>query len=253
MEEGLRKLLTMHTANELSSICGQLGLKILQKASTSIEQIMNFVTKDHIDCLVTPEMAETVVNFMWEFPIKEYLHSLGIPATSYSSIHPKKALIQLWVDGGMFFTGNNDTSNFTPYYMKREIKKRYKLSMFSDDIVLKLDKIRLQQERAKRAEETLRFAGELRYDYTLVVAYLKETYELRKMENSLREVLVTELDTTRSQKDSCVELVSTLEEQLKECEEQFTKVTGDVNQKLVSLFLHFYIYRFIRCIVLYLF
>ena len=61
MEDGLKRMLQLHTPNELSSICGQLGLKILQKASVSIEQIMKFMTSQNKEKVITVDVAEKVL------------------------------------------------------------------------------------------------------------------------------------------------------------------------------------------------
>ena len=69
MEEGLKKLLQLHTANELSSISGQLGLKILQKASVSIDQIMLFMESGNKEKIITLDIAERLLYCMWEIRI----------------------------------------------------------------------------------------------------------------------------------------------------------------------------------------
>jgi hypothetical protein len=43
MEKGLSTMLSLHSANELSSICGNIDVKILQKASTSMKMILEYL------------------------------------------------------------------------------------------------------------------------------------------------------------------------------------------------------------------
>ncbi len=83
MQDGLRKLLSLHSATELSSICGCLQLKVQQKGSTSIEQILKYASE-------TEEMNDDkiikILNFMWEGALWEYLHSLGENMEEYQCI-----------------------------------------------------------------------------------------------------------------------------------------------------------------------
>jgi hypothetical protein len=45
MQDGLKKILMLHTPPELSSICGVLRLSVKEKASTSIKLIIEYASK----------------------------------------------------------------------------------------------------------------------------------------------------------------------------------------------------------------
>eukprot|EP01036_Dinobryon_divergens_P043109 gene43109-57352_t len=85
MTEGLRLTLKLHKPVELSSICGVLGLKTLERAHDSMEFIMEYA-KDG------DEVAETkvtkIVEAMWEGALFEYLINIGSPLQS-SAADPK--------------------------------------------------------------------------------------------------------------------------------------------------------------------
>ena len=228
MEEGLKTMLTLHTPNELSSICGQLGLRILQKASVSIAQIMNYMENSHKDKIITMEIAEKVLGTFWETPILEYLRSTGHPVHPLSKIDPRKSVLTLWVEGG--FISAVGSSDFVPHFIVREVKKRYALSTLSKDIVSTLEKIGLQQEKVKRAEQSIMVDR----DYRHVLRYLKELGDLRAMENKLRDVLVSELDIARAEKDSADETMGIVTQQLGEVEVQFVRVAEALNARLAD-------------------
>ena len=219
-------MLSLHTPNELSSICGQLGLRILQKASVSIEQVMKYMENSHKDKIITMEVAEKVLKCMWETPILEYLRSTGHPVHPLSKMDPRKSVLTLWVEGG--FISAVGSSDFVPHFIVREVKKRYTLSTLSTDIVSTLEKIRLQQEKVKRAEQSLMVDR----DYRHILKYFKELGDMRAMETKLRDVLVSELDISRAERDSAEETMGIVTEQLGEVEVQFIKVAETLNAQL---------------------
>ena len=74
MQDGLRSLLSLHHPVELSSICGCLKLKVQQKANVSMNQIIKFASeKEEID----PLKIKTILKFMYEGALWEYLHCIG--------------------------------------------------------------------------------------------------------------------------------------------------------------------------------
>ena len=222
-------MLSLHTPNELSSICGQLGLRILQKASVSIEQVMKYMENSHKDKIITMEVAEKVLTCMWETPVLEYLRSTGHPVHPLSKMDPRKSVLTLWIEGG--FISAVGSSDFVPHFIVREVKKRYALSTLSSDIVSTLERIRLQQEKVKRAEQSLMVDR----DYRHILKYFKELGDLRAMENKLRDVLVSELDISRAEKDSAEETMGIVTEQLGEVEMQFIAVAEDLNAQLANV------------------
>lgn len=75
MQEGLTKLLTLHTPVELSSLCGCLQLKVQQKAATSMDLILRYASEtEELD----EERIQHILRFMWEGALWEYLHSIGL-------------------------------------------------------------------------------------------------------------------------------------------------------------------------------
>ena len=228
MEEGLKKLLQLHTANELSSISGQLGLKILQKASVSIDQIMLFMESGNKEKIITLEIAERLLYCMWETPMLEYLRSTGHPVHPLSQLDPRKTLLSIWLEGG--FISSVNSKDFVPHFIVREVKKRYLLSTLSMDIVSALEKIRLQQEKVKRSEQTIMTER----DYRHILKYFKDLGDLRSMENKLRDVLVSELDIARAEKDSAEETLAMATSQLGEIELQFIRVAENLNRQLAE-------------------
>lgn len=97
MKEGLSAMLSLHSANELSSICGNINLQILQKASTSKRLILEYLNGN--ENIVTRDRAEKLLRTMWEQPILEYLRSIG-HSISPISIDPRESVLTMWVEGG---------------------------------------------------------------------------------------------------------------------------------------------------------
>ena len=80
MQDGLRKLLELHSPVELSSICGCLKLKTQEKANTSIDQILIYASETgELDA----ERIKNVFKFMWEGALWEYLHVLLVLVSTH--------------------------------------------------------------------------------------------------------------------------------------------------------------------------
>lgn len=193
MEQGLIDLLSLHTPNELSSICGNLNLKILQKASNSIQQIMKSVRGGRN--FISRENAESLVKLFWEQPILEYLRSIGHPAHSMSRMNPKDSVIAMWISGG--FLTSQPPGGFTPYFIARDVKKRF-LTVEPPEIHRKMEVIKMQVERAKDMERLLLSEN----GYSHIIRYFREVSELRRLENAFRDFLLSELDISRAEMDS---------------------------------------------------
>ena len=143
--------------------------------------------------IITLEIAEKLLYCMWETPMLEYLRSTGHPVHPLSQLDPRKTLLSIWLEGG--FISSVNSKDFVPHFIVREVKKRYLLSTLSMDIVSALEKIRLQQEKVKRSEQTIMTER----DYRHILKYFKDLGDLRSMENKLRDVLVSELDIARAE------------------------------------------------------
>jgi hypothetical protein len=221
MKDGLRKLLALHSGVEVSSICGCLKLKVQQKASTSIEQIISYASE-------TEEMVESkthqILNFMWEGALWEYLHSIGHPVHPIT-IDPKITIIQIWNKGGVI----GGDSYFTPHFISREVKKRFD-EVKAEDIKKRLHKLREIQEAAKSAERKVISDN----DYTSILTYFGQMSELRKCETSVREYLISELETARARVDSMESMNRLNRADLEAAELQLIKVAETLNQELLS-------------------
>lgn len=121
MREGLNHILSLHTAVELSSICGMLGLKVQQKPVNSMEQILDYAADDL-------DKPMKLLNLMWEGALFEYLRQIGHPVLT-EFLDPKQTVISIWEKGGLLET----KKAFTPHFVRREIKPRYQ-SIQAEDI-----------------------------------------------------------------------------------------------------------------------
>ncbi len=63
MKEGLASILMMHTAAELSAICGVLGLNTLQRGEDSLNQLITYASPDG---QVIDELVDKLMENMWE-------------------------------------------------------------------------------------------------------------------------------------------------------------------------------------------
>ena len=219
MQDGLRQILQLHTPIELSSICGCLHLKVQEKGSTSIDQIIRYASESET---LDVDRIMKVLHFMWETPLWEYLHSTGHPVHSMRP-DPKNTVLELWENGG-FLSG---AKGFNPHFISREVKKRYEGIKY-DDISSRLDKLRQAQEAAKVAETKIIAS----HDYTNILTYFKKMYELRSMENEARDYLIGELEVSRGRLDSGASLISICREQLEEAEKFSISIANTLNKKL---------------------
>ena len=221
MQNGLRQILELHTPVELSSLCGCLHLKVQEKASTSIDQIIRYASEGEE---LNPERIQNILRFMWETPLWEYLHSTGHPVISMRP-DPKATIMELWENGG-FLDGSK---GFNPHFVVREVKKRYE-EVKSEDITSRLEKLRIVQEAVKKAETKI-LAD---HDYTNILTYFKKMYELRSLETATRDHLIGELEAARGRLDSGVTLVNIVREQLEEAERFSISVAESLNKKLAT-------------------
>jgi hypothetical protein len=219
MKDGLRKILSLHTAVELSSVCGCLQLKTQQKASTSLDLIMKYASETEE---INEEKMKKILSFLWEGALWEYLHSVGHP-TSTMLIDPKITILKLWESGG-FLEGMN---NFIPHFISREVKKRNDW-ITSEDIQVRIEKIQKAQDSAKLAERKILSD----HDYTNILSYFNQMSNLRSLENNVREYLISELEIARSRIDSYEESSIMVRDQCSELEKKFIQITEVLNNRL---------------------
>jgi hypothetical protein len=219
MLEGIRKILSLHTPVELSSLCGAFKLKVQQKASVSIELILSDLL---VDGQVTEVGLERLFNKLWEGALWEYLRSIGHPTTT-QFLDPKITVMRVWKDGGLLEGGRS----FTPHFISREVKLRNEW-VIGEDIIEKLDALRIVQEASKKAEGKV--LGE--HDYTNILNYFQTMSALRVKETELREYLIQEIDTARAKIDSCMSTNKMMNDQLIECETSFVRTAEVINNKL---------------------
>lgn len=220
MKDGIQKILSLHTPVELSSLCGCLGLKVQEKAATSIHFITQYASESsNLD----EARLRHIMNFMWEGALWEYLHFIGHPVHSMRP-DPKKTILEIWEKGGLL--GNN-VNGFTPHFIAREVKKRNEWVQ-SEDIQARLEKLRVAQDAAKSAERKV--VSE--HDYTNILTYFNQMSALRRQEHSMREYLMQEVEILRSRIDSCAEVSKVSREQLAENELYYMKVVNEINAQL---------------------
>eukprot|EP01032_Pedospumella_encystans_P007506 gene7506-9001_t len=220
MKDGIQKILSLHTPVELSSLCGCLGLKVQEKGSTSIHFITQYASESKD---LDPERLRKIMNFMWEGALWEYLHSIGHPIHSMRP-DPKKTILDIWEKGGLL--GGN-INGFVPHFIAREVKKRNEWIQ-SPDIQDRLEKLRKAQDAAKSAERKIISD----HDYTNILSYFNQMGALRRLENSVREFLISEVEIVRSRIDSCEDSAKMMRQQLKENELHYMKVVDTVNEQL---------------------
>ena len=220
MKEGIQQILSLHTAVELSSLCGCLGLKVQEKASTSMHFITQYASESND---LDGERIKYILNFMWEGALWEYLHTIGHPVHSMRP-DPKKTILELWEKGGLL--GGN-VNGFVPHFVSREVKKRNEWIQ-SPDIQERLAKLRTAQDAAKAAERKV--VSE--HDYTNILSYFNQMSALRRMETSMREFLTSEVEILRSRIDSCNEVAKMNRTQLAENEQTYMKIVDTLNEQL---------------------
>jgi hypothetical protein len=220
MKDGIYHILSLHSAVELSSLCGCLELKVQEKGATSIRFITEYLCE-------TNELDEAritkILNFMWEGALWEYLHAIGHPVKSMRP-DPKKTIMELWQKGGIL---ESSLSGFVPHFVAREVKKRNDWIQ-SKDIQDRLEKLRKAQDATKTAERKV--ISE--HDYTNILSYFNQMSALRRLENSVREYLISEVEILRSRIDSCDETTKMIREQLGENESQYMKIVDSLNEQL---------------------
>jgi hypothetical protein len=151
MEEGLRDLLELHSPSELSSVCGVLKLKSLERSHSSIDQIIQYARSGRRGnvTLISETKIRQILDALWEGAIHEYILSTGHPQLSLRQ-DPRKFLMKMWNDGGFI----DENRAFVPFYINREVQKRNDW-VTQPDIAEKLNILRDMQENTKRAERDI--------------------------------------------------------------------------------------------------
>ena len=192
MREGLHDLLSLHSASELSAICGTLKIyadpkkfKSLERGHTSIEMITKYIqggTRDGV-IVVNEDKLRKVLSHLWEGAIHEYIALTGHPQLNLRA-NPREWCMKLWTEGGILM--NNRP--FVPMYIRREVSKRYEW-VPHEDITMKLNWLRECQEKTKIAEKDL-IAN---HDYQGILIYFNTMADLRREENEFRDFLIGEV------------------------------------------------------------
>eukprot|EP01041_Mallomonas_annulata_P006836 gene6836-13845_t len=220
MTEGLRLTLKLHKPVELSSICGVLGLKTLERAHDSMEFIMEYA-KDG------DEVAETkvtkIVEAMWEGALFEYLINIGSPLQS-SAADPKVHVLRLWKEGMIC-----ESNKFIPHYITRIIPERYQ-DIPSPDIVKRAAKLKSLEDRVKLTE----YRMHENHDYRNVLLYLQHMTELRKSETDVRDYLINELEIARAKLEHTEASAAIVSESLMDLEDRYVKTCEFLNNSLAT-------------------
>lgn len=219
MQDGVYKILSFHSAYELSSICGTLGLKTQMKADQSVKQIIDYCSEGN---KLVEERLYGLLRVFWEGALFEYLRSIGHPMTT-CFVDPKQTVLQIWREGGIISIGEG----FTPHFIAREVKKRYEWVQ-SSDITNRLNDLRARQENVKKAERKVISD----HDYTNIIDYFRQVNELRSLEGDTRNFLIGELEVTRTRIDSQQSVARMHVEQMVECEQQFIRCVEHLNERL---------------------
>jgi hypothetical protein len=220
IEAGIRSILVLHTPIELSSMCGSLGLKPLERASHSIDQLVNFC-KDGGEDFSEAKVA-MCVNVMWESAIFEYLKSIGVPMMTCFP-DPKQALMKIWRKGGF----GEIPGAFTPHYVVKRI-----LTRFDEDVALDISS---RLAKLKQMELSLKVTEREVYedhDYSNILHYFQKLNNLRTFETESRDYFVTELEKTRSEISRSASNAKWAHQMLLELEERFIFVTDYLNQQI---------------------
>lgn len=222
MVEGVTKLLQLHTPYELSSVCGVLGLSVKEKASTSINMILQYVKSD--GGLTGEKLAKLLEN-MWEAALWEYLRVIGHPCST-TFVDPKKTVLKIWKEGGIL----SGEGTFVPHFLVREVKKRYEW-IRSADIQKRLDSLREFTEGVKRHERNMVAES----DFTHITKFLKNMKDLREKEEKLREYLIGELENARARLDSVDETLRMSRDDMIDLERQLVVLTDALNERFANL------------------
>ena len=217
-EEGLKKVLTLHTPSELSSICGVLALPVKQKGTDSIRHIIKSVS---INGRVQPDKMISLLDCMWEGALFEYLRCIGHPVHSMF-VDPKETVMTLWREGGMLGVGT-----FVPHFVAREVKKRSEWAI-SPDIQGRLNEIVELQEKVKLAEKVV-LTG---HDYNNILDFFKKMSDLRRQETDFREYTVSEVETCRARLDSAKNTATMMREDMAELEDKIMTLAGAISTEL---------------------
>ena len=218
MKEGLKTILEMHTPVELSSICGLLKLKVQQPAKVSMRLILDYAAEGG---KMTEEKIHQIFNCMWEGALVEYLRSIGHPCHSLVT-DPKISVMAIWQKGGLM-----GSRSFTPHFIAREVKKRYDWKM-GDDVLNRIDALRIAQENAKKAEKLVI----QEHNYQRILGYFHEMANLRKQETEVRDYLAGELTIARSRLKSQDETAKMSSENLAELENKVIDICEYLNRQL---------------------
>jgi hypothetical protein len=217
---GLRKVLMLHTAVELSSMCGVLGLKPLDRATVSIDQLI-YYCKEGGDSFVESKIV-SCVNVMWESAIYEYLKSIGHPLQQLAD--PKKVLVQVWRKGGF---GDISQADFIPHYICRRIVTRFDLDS-GHDIMFRQSKLQTMELELKVVEREVYEE----HNYTNVLLYLQKLHALRAFETECRDYFINEIEKYRSEEDRCKSNVKLAHEMVAECEARYAITAENLTQQV---------------------
>jgi hypothetical protein len=222
IKKGIMEILGLHTPYELSAICGTLKLKVQQVKTNSLDQIVTYAYDGGLSKRANPERLLRILQFCWEGALYEYLRSIGHPVHN-QVLDPKATVMQIWDKGGFL---NNDRS-FTPYFVAREVKKRYQ-KVRDSDILVRLEELRRAQEHTKNSEHLVM----AEHDYTNILEYFHHMSELRRLETATRDYLIGELEMTRGKIHSYDETAHMHRKQMAQCEKHMMDLAEHLNEKL---------------------
>ena len=220
IDKGLRDVLQLHTPVELSSICGVLGLTALERASVSIDIIIQFC-KDDEDFVDAKVMR--AVNNMWEGALFEYLKSIG-QGFNTCLPDPKLAVMKIWRRGGFH---ENSKDVFTPHYIQRRVLTRHDTDL-SEDIATRAAKLKTIESSLKHVERELYEE----HDYTNALTFFQKIADVRRLETEFRDYLINKLELARSELSREKSNQQMAASMLAEGEDRYVKGLEQFNEQL---------------------
>ena len=209
MALGFTELLDLHNTVELSSLCGMLGVRIERRTKNAEKKAMiaAMIAKRIEETSKPTAVYTTVLNYIWEGTLFEYLRAKGQPLNSTAS-DPRGFVIALWRKR------TAEVVPFDPYYVPRTLQNRSGSDKRSADIEAILDTMEEKELAVKTAETRIR----REHDYTNVLSYLQASSALRCAEKEGRTYLIGETEIERARAGHGEETVSMLNVQLTEME-----------------------------------
>ena len=181
LAEGLRELLELHNSEELKILCRTLGAtgKGPSSKRANIERIFNSIIK-------TDDDYQKVLRSVWDGIIIEYLRGVGKNLMRCKD-NLRAAVINHWRRHAVFKV---EVKGERPVFVNDTRWRRKGCTSATDAAVeAKLKELQRIEIEWKESERRLRVQA----DYASVVDYLSKVYNVRRVEEGVRDYLLTSL------------------------------------------------------------